>query len=338
MNGVTVGLLAIAACLAGAEGGGRQARADTSADDKALATVLFQEGRALMVEGRIPEACLKLEESQRLVPAGGTILNLALCHEREGRLAHAWSEFNEAMVAAKRDGRRDWEIEAASHVIALEPRLSRLTIVVPPATQVEGLVVERDGHEIGRAAWSTAIPVDGGEHVVRATALGRVPFTTRVVIGKDSDARTIEVPVLATPVVVVSPLRVAAFDTATPPTASTARRLRWGGLAAAGAGAALLGSAGYALAMALSAKDAASPHCFTDGCDPMGIQSRKDAVSRGNLATILGIGGAVLVATGATLFYIGRRSGAPPREARVSARFVLGAAPGAVVTGIAGAF
>jgi hypothetical protein len=267
-------------------------------------------------------------------------LNLALCHEQEGRLARSWSEFNEAMGVAKRDGRRDREIEAASHVSALEPRLSHLTIVVPAATQVEGLVVERDGHEIGRGAWSMAIPVDGGEHVIRATALGREPFTMTIVIAKESDARTIEIPVLATPVVVVTPLRDSAPPpaAATPMTAATAARLRWGGIATAGAGVVLLGAAAYALATALSAKDASGTHCFTDGCDPTGIDSRNDAVSRGNLATLLGVSGVVLVATGATLYYIGRRSGAPTREARMSARFVLGAAPGAVVTGIEGGF
>ncbi|MFL5304489.1 MAG: hypothetical protein ACJ8F1_04720 [Polyangia bacterium] len=339
MKGVTIGLLAIAAWLAGAVAADRQARAEPTADDKTLATMLFQQGRGLMADGRIPEACPKLEESQRLVPAGGTILNLALCHEQDGRLARAWSEFNEALVVAKRDGRHDRELEAASHVSALEPRLSRLTIVVPPATRVEGLVVERDGHELGGGAWSTPIPVDGGEHVIRATALGREPFTTTVVIGKEADARTIEIPVLATPViVVVSPTRAPAPDGTPPMTASTARYLRVGGVATAGAGVLLLSGAGYALAMALSAKDASNPHCFTDGCDASGIQSRKDAVSRGDAATFLGIGGAVLVAAGATVYYFGRRSGSPQPETRVSARLVVGAAPGAVVTAIAGGF
>ena len=101
--------------------------------------MLFQQGRALMADGRIAEACQKLEESQRLDPAGGTILNLALCHEQEGRLARSWSEFKEAMVVAKRDGRRDRELEAANHVSALEPRLSRLTIVVPAAHAGRGV-------------------------------------------------------------------------------------------------------------------------------------------------------------------------------------------------------
>src|SRR5437868_2773215 len=83
--------------------------ASPTADDKALATILFRDGRTLLAAGKVLEACLKFEESQRLDPAGGTILNLALCHEREGRLARAWSEFKEAEAVARGDGRSDRE-------------------------------------------------------------------------------------------------------------------------------------------------------------------------------------------------------------------------------------
>ncbi|MEP6653386.1 MAG: hypothetical protein ABJA82_08515 [Myxococcales bacterium] len=323
---VTVGVVAA----------GASARAEPSADDKALATMLFQEGRLLMSEGRIPEACQKLQESQRLDPGGGTILNLALCHEQEGRLARSWSEFKEALVVARRDGRRDREVEAANHVVALEPRVSRLTIVVAPGAQVEGLRIERDGREVGRGAWSTALPVDGGDHVVRATALGREPFVTKVVMRTESDARTVEIPVLATPVVVVTSSQPA---TAEPTTAVvTPTRLRRGGIAMAGAGVIALGAAGYVLSTAITARNDADPHCWIDGCDAVGLQRRNDAVFRGNLATLLGIGGVVLVGAGATLFYLGRRPTVATREPRVSSRFMLGAGPGTVVTGIQGGF
>jgi hypothetical protein len=323
-------------------GGVKRANAEPSADDKALASMLFQEGRSLMAEGRIGEACQKLEESQRLDPGGGTLLNLALCHEQEGRLARSWSEFKEAAIVARRNGRQDREVEAASHVDALAPRLSRLTIVVPAGTQVEGLVIERDGHAVGPGAWSTPIPVDGGTHVVQATALGRDPFTTTIVMGKEGDHQTVEIPVLATPVVVVTPPRVPPPLVGAAPMAPTftPARLRWVGIGTAGLGVVLLGTAGYALSMAVSAKNASNSNCFADGCNDTGLQDRRDAVSRGNLATILGVSGAVLVGAGATLLYLAHRSSstasARQTEAHVPTQFILGAAPGAVVAGIGG--
>jgi hypothetical protein len=316
--------------MAGLLSGAGHLHAEPSADDKALATLLFQEARALMSGGQFAEACPKLQESQRLDPGGGTILNLAMCHEREGRLARSWSEFKEALLTARRDGRPDRELEAANQVAALEPRLSRLTIVVPAGAQVGGLLVERDGGEVNPGAWSTAIPIDGGAHVVRATAPGRDPFVMTVIIGKEWDSRTVEIPVLATPVVVVSP---------PPPAPSlTPTRLRWAGIGAAGAGLLLLAGSGYALSTAIDARDASKADCWSDGCDGAGLERRHEAVSRGNLATWLGVGGVALVGAGATLFFLERPSRPSSQQTRAPARLVVGAAPGAVVTGIQGRF
>jgi hypothetical protein len=323
-----VAVIAIVGFIVGSFDRTIRAHAEPTADDRALATILFQEGRGLMAERRFLEACQKLQESQRLDPGGGTLLNLALCHEQEGRLARAWSEFNEAIGVARRGDRADRETEAAHHVAALEPRLSRLTIAVPAAAQVDGLVIECDGRELGRGSWSTAIPVDGGEHTVRATAQRREPFSAKIVIGPESDSRTVEIPVLASP-------------NATPPLPAEAPppgRVRWGGVALVGAGIVTLGVAGYVLSTALKANDTSNTDCFVDGCDGVGLQQRSVAVSRGNLATLLGVGGLVLVGAGATWLYVGHRSTASRREAQISLRFLLNAAPGALATGLQGRF
>jgi hypothetical protein len=316
-------------------GGIGPAMAQTSSDDQATATVLFEKGRQLMSEGQIAQACPALEESQRLDPSGGTILNLALCHELEGRLARAWSEFNEAVLFARKDGRRDRETAASERARALEPRMSRLTVVIPAGVQVDGLRIERDGHELGRAAWSTAIPVDGGEHVIRASAPGREPFETKVVIAKEAESKTVEIPVLATPVVVVSEQKVTLPPAAPPPLSP---RLRPIGLATAGAGVVALGVAGVALGAALSAKSDSNPYCTGDICSDAGLAKRSDAVSRGNLATILTIAGVALVGTGATLFYWERSRRLGTHESVSSVRLQLGASPSEAVAGIEGGF
>ena len=316
-------------------GGIGSATAQTSADDQALATVLFEKGRQLISEGQVSQACPAFEESERLDPSGGTILNLALCHELEGRLARAWSEFNEAVMFARKDGRRDREVAATDRARALEARMSRLTVVVPVGVQVEGLRVERDGHELARAAWSTAIPVDGGEHVIRATAPGREPFETKIAIAKEAESKIVEVPVLATPVIVVSEQHFSPPPDLPRPLSP---RLRPIGLGMAGAGVVVLGLAGVALGAALSAKSDSNANCTGDICGDIGLSKRNDAVSRGNLATILTVAGVVLVGTGATLFFWERSRRLGAHESASTVRPLLGASSTGGVAGVEGRF
>src|SRR5579863_8518518 len=62
----------------------------------ATATTLFQEGREAAKKGDYATACAKMEESFRLDPAVGTLLNLADCQEHMGHPASAWQRFREA--------------------------------------------------------------------------------------------------------------------------------------------------------------------------------------------------------------------------------------------------
>ena len=71
---------------------------DLSAD-RTLAAALFREGKALMDKNDFTPACAKLEESERLDPGGGTLLNLALCHEKQGRWNEATEAFQKAIEA-----------------------------------------------------------------------------------------------------------------------------------------------------------------------------------------------------------------------------------------------
>src|SRR5262249_16693409 len=66
------------------------------------ADVLFREGKKLLKDGQIAEACEKLDASERLQSTVGTLLNLADCRERNHQLATAWATFRKAAVAAKK--------------------------------------------------------------------------------------------------------------------------------------------------------------------------------------------------------------------------------------------
>jgi hypothetical protein len=169
---------------------------DPTEADRAAATALFKEGKRLMEQKETAAACRKFEESQRLDPSGGTLLNLAICHEAEGKTATAWSELSGALSLARRDGREERVRLAEERIAALEPRLSKLVVLVPPTSDLAGLEIRRDRSVLGRAAWGAAIPIDPGEHVIEASAPGRRAFSQTLTIGATRETRTVTVPPL----------------------------------------------------------------------------------------------------------------------------------------------
>src|SRR5688500_15771928 len=109
--------------------GSRTSHADTARNPVA-AQALYDEARRLVDAGKVDEACPKFKASYELEPGGGTLLNLADCYEKQGKLALAWSTFKEALVAAQRDGRSERVEYANQHIGKLEARLARLTVHV----------------------------------------------------------------------------------------------------------------------------------------------------------------------------------------------------------------
>src|SRR6478609_5404487 len=65
------------------------------ADDPRLGVDLFQSGRQLMNDGNYEKACPLLRDSQKADPQPGTLLNLALCYEKQGKTASAWSTYTD---------------------------------------------------------------------------------------------------------------------------------------------------------------------------------------------------------------------------------------------------
>ncbi|HEY3496960.1 MAG TPA: hypothetical protein VGK73_19810, partial [Polyangiaceae bacterium] len=120
-------------------------------------------------------ACPQLAESQRLEPAGGTLLALALCYEAWGKNATAWALFQEAEVVAHNQGRRDRAAIASEHAAALEAGLSFLTLELDPAMPAR-VEVSLDGLAVGAAARSARTAVDSGTHRIEARYQGRTFF------------------------------------------------------------------------------------------------------------------------------------------------------------------
>ena len=185
-------VVVIVALLARADGM-RQAWA---AGDKAAAEELFREGRRLAKEGNFVEACPKFEGSQSLDPATGTLLNLADCYEKVGRTASAWAAFLEVAELSRKEGNSKRTELAEQRARALEPRLSRLTINVPAASRLPGLLVLRDASTLPEATFGLALPVDPGKHEIVAIASGHERWITVVEVAADGARVTVDVPPL----------------------------------------------------------------------------------------------------------------------------------------------
>jgi hypothetical protein len=169
----------------------------SEADRVATAQGLYEAAGALMQAGKLAEACLKLEESQRLDPAMGTEFFLATCYEHTDRPTSAWLHFLQVAAAAKAAGNVQRERTARARAAALEPKLPRLAVVVPDAVgRLPGVIVARDGAELKPVVWGAGVPVDLGEHTVRATASGKASWEATVVLRELGERREVTVPPL----------------------------------------------------------------------------------------------------------------------------------------------
>jgi hypothetical protein len=162
----------------------------------ALAEALYRQARGLMSQGKYDEACPKLAESYRLDRATGTLLNLAACHEHQGKVATTWLEYSDSLLAARRDGRPDRVRFAQDRIAALEPQLSRLTVTVSEEADMPELEIRLDGALIGLASRDVATPVDPGQHQVEAMAPGKVAWSREIEVGRVADQQTVMIPTL----------------------------------------------------------------------------------------------------------------------------------------------
>jgi hypothetical protein len=317
------------------------AHAEPSAADRALAQSLFDQARELMDAGNYAEACPKLVESQRMDPGGGTLLNLGICYEKAGKTASAWAIFEEAAIAARKDGRPERERFAKDHVNALKPRLSHLTILLDAGGDIPGLQVRLDGTELRRASLGASMPVDPGEHRVQASASGRTPWQQVVAVGDNADEQEVRIPVLAEVQVGPAASSSAPSDRPTPaapapeqppelavqPSSSVVPYV------VGGAGAAFLGLGSYFGWRAKSSWDDRNEHCRDGVCDADAVRHGDDTKKFATLANV-GVGvGVVGLAVGTYLFL--STSTPPPSQTGTGVRLDtnVGANAGSVTVG-----
>jgi hypothetical protein len=268
--------------------------------DAATAEALFLQGRRGMETAHYREACQAFAESQRLDPGAGTLMNLAACEEKIGKLASAWEHWKEALDALSQiDDRLSY---ARSRVQDLEGRLPHLSVTLAESDPAARVL--RDQIELRSASRGIDLPVDPGEHEVTVVAPGRMPTHVVVTIG-EAERKNIEVHTGA-----VDP------QTGRRPAAGggndTARILGWtlGALGVAGVGAAAVTGV-----MVLQDKSIVNMYCPNKACVN---QKGLDAASQGKTlvvinAAALGVGLAGLAF--GTYFLVSAGHGKAPTSA-----------------------
>lgn len=108
------GLLVLSVCAALLAWSGSAAAQPAAPDD---AEARFRSGREAMKSGRFEAALADLEESYRLEPRPGTLLNLALCEDELGQLASARLHLRQFLGAVtEADDRRELALRRLSRI------------------------------------------------------------------------------------------------------------------------------------------------------------------------------------------------------------------------------
>jgi hypothetical protein len=326
--------------------------------DPAVGEAAFRDGRRLLKAGRLAAACDRFADSMRADPAPGTLANLADCEERLGRVASAWTHWNEAAAQmAPADPRR---AAAAGRAQRLEPRVPRLTLR-PASGAPRALTITRDGGgTLDAGTLATPLALDPGTHRLRVTAPGHEAqsYEVKLAAGERRElavtagapvSRTTPPPLAVPPIAggpgtssAATPGAPAGVTGLTGGVAPTPAPRRWrplAGYALAGVSAAALGGGIYFGLRALDAREDARAACAGAGQvdTPTCWSSAARAMNRDlRDSRLADVGFATGAAAGVAAAYLLLVPGPAERSGRVQA--VAVARPGGAEVQLAGAF
>jgi len=272
-------------------------------DDRARADALFREGQDLMTAGQVASACTKLEESQRIDPKLGRLLNVAYCHAQAGRVASAWGEYNQAAALALQTGQSERETFARTQASELALKLSFLRVDLGAAPEVSEVTL--DGKALARDQCAAPFPIDPGSHMLTFAAPGRQPRTQTVTVSGPGTLRIAIDPLDAvqTAQAPAATVPATAAFAESPQPARPAGGDRVPGWIVAGLGGVALGVGTVFALRAVALRNEADPECPNRRCTPHGQSLIGDATTAATVADVglavgaigLGIGGWLLL-------------------------------------------
>lgn len=283
---------------------------EPSPGERAQAEALFQAAKDLQAQGKLAEACPKYAESNRLDPKPGTALNLAVCHEDDGKTASAWVEFLEAAKLAARSHQGERERYAKKRAEELEKKLSRVTFVGEGGDARTELRL--DGRLMASGVLGTQLPLDPGPHEISAEAPGKVRWEKKLMVPTGPAELTVEIPPLGAALPAEPPKADAPAPAPAPPAKAP------GGSyapAAIAAGVAVVGlGVGTAFGVrTLGLKSDVDANCTGRSCSDAGLEANDRARTSATVSTIGFAVGAAGAVAAVILFFAGRPASASAR-------------------------
>jgi hypothetical protein len=265
------------------------------------AETLFREGRKALDAGDWTTACAKFSESQRLEPAPGTLVNVARCEERAGKLLMAVEHFRTAASGFTRAEARKAATDKANEI---EGKIGKLTLSrkgLPDGARV------RDG-DAPVTQFETPQRVDPGTHTVTVEFEGHEAWTREVVVPEGGSVE-VALEVGKKKAVNAPPSREPRL---VEPPKTGPSPLRPIGIVTVGVGGAALIAGSVIGILALGSSSTYKERCDAQNrCDQEGFDAASALKWQTPASTVLILGGAALVVGGAVLYFVAPKGSKP---------------------------
>ncbi len=261
-----------------------------AAQDQAAAEALFRSAQKAARLKDWQTACERFEESNRLDPAPGTVLNLGRCRENLGQLAAAWKSYAKAAQILPAADRRASFAETKAR--SLEPRVPLVTLL-PPEGEIP-FTVQVAGTRFTKATWRVPLPFDPGPLRIIVRSPGREDALIDLEL--EEGARVEQLLFVGAPLRKQSASASSGVSSLPRVDGPESRVQPWivSSFAAAGVGVAAAAAGGVWAAVELPK---VREHCDDGACTPKGA----DAAERGRRATFLSVAGASVAVVGLSL-------------------------------------
>jgi hypothetical protein len=287
---------------------------------------LFHEARELHRAGKLDEALEKAMAAYRAAPTPVTAMEAGTLLVDLGHLVEARDLLRSVpslpVSPRESDKGRDARQQAAALAGSLDGRIPKIALAARPANAT--VLLDGKPSSLDAGAWQG---VDPGAHALVVLVEGK-PCTTINVTLAESEERTIDLhdatgacvhdrvaeaapapapssPPPAAPIASAPPAAASAPAPVAPPGSVTSDNpMRWVGLAVAGAGVVAIGVGGGLALGAKSQYDSVAGQCPAQGCTQSGYDTRNDARSRADVATVVIVAGAAVAAGGVALWLL----------------------------------